>query len=138
MGASIENESRVVAGLRDLQEAIHDLAVMKGWWAHEMQLVPQSEETAYVRLTWEDRFTECCMNITGEVSELFEAYRANKLHEPCDKKETGLTCAEEELADIIIRTLDLASAMNVNIGEVILKKHEYNKSRSYRHGNKRA
>ncbi len=138
MGIALENESRVVAALRDLSEAIHDLAVAKGWWTKELKLTPQSGETAHVGLSWEDRFSECCMNITGEVSELYEAYRANKLDAPCDKKDTGLTCAEEELADIIIRTLDLASAMNVDIGEAILKKHEYNKSRSYRHGNKRA
>ena len=63
-------------------------------------------------------------NLHGEVSELWEAYRGGKLHEPCDKAEQMraagllvLTCAEEELADIIIRALDTARALNVDIGK---------------------
>ena len=42
-------------------------------------------------------------NLHGEVSEFWEAYRRGTLKNPCDKKGLDLTCAEEELADIIIR-----------------------------------
>lgn len=44
-------------------------------------------------------------NTHGELSELWEAHRKGQLHAPCDKTPT-LSCLEEEMADIIIRTLD--------------------------------
>lgn len=78
-----------------------------------------------------------CANLHGEVSEFWEAYRKNKLDQPCDK-DVDLTCAEEELADIIIRTLDVAMQMNINIEHAVRVKHEYNMQRSYLHGGKKA
>jgi NTP pyrophosphatase (non-canonical NTP hydrolase) len=82
-------------------------------------------------------------NLHCELSELFEAYRKSELNKLCDKsekmKELGLeplTCAEEEVADIIIRILDTAKSLNVNIAKAVKNKHEYNKTRSYRHGGK--
>lgn len=39
----------------------------------------------------------------------------------------------EELADIVIRTLDLAAGLNLNIGESIVNKIEKNKNRPFRH-----
>lgn len=40
----------------------------------------------------------------------------------------------EELADIVIRTLDLADYLGYPIGDVILKKMEKNRRRPYKHG----
>lgn len=84
-------------------------------------------------------------NEHGEVSELWEAFRAGKLHEPCDKVEKmrsmglpALTCAEEELADIIIRALDTSRALGIDIGRAITTKHLYNVSRPHLHGGKLA
>ena len=81
----------------------------------------------------------------GEVSELWEAWRADALYKPCDKadkmeKLTGvaLNCAEEELADIIIRALDTAATLNIDIAKAVKIKNEYNKSREHRHGGKLA
>jgi len=42
-----------------------------------------------------------------------------------------------ELADIIIRTLELAAALDIDIGEAIRRKMVWNSSRSFRHGDKR-
>lgn len=42
-----------------------------------------------------------------------------------------------ELADIVIRTIDLAHAVGIDsIGHIIQVKHEFNKTRSYKHGKK--
>lgn len=86
-----------------------------------------------------------CTNLTGEISELWEAYRKNELDKPCDKapkmRALGLpelTCAEEEIADILIRTLDTAEFWGLDISRAMKAKHLYNASRSFRHGNKRA
>ena len=89
------------------------------------------------------KFGDFVSNIHSEVSELWESYRRNTLNDPCDKaypmKELGftpLTCVEEELADILIRTLDMAHTLNIDIGNAVKVKSEYNKTRPYRNGGK--
>lgn len=42
-----------------------------------------------------------------------------------------------ELADVIIRVLDYCGYAGINIDAAISQKHEYNKSRPYRHGGKK-
>ena len=91
----------------------------------------------FLVLTIPHHFGEMCANIHGEVSELWEAYRNSKLASPCDKP-CGLTCAEEELADIVIRTMDLAVVMGISLGAAIKAKSDYNRTRPYRHGDKKA
>lgn len=49
------------------------------------------------------------------------------------KKPCGIP---SELADIVIRVLDTCVFYGIDIGKVIIQKHEYNKSRPYRHGGK--
>lgn len=117
--------------LSEIAEMVHDLAKEKGW--HD------SSET-------EDQFVErTTNNFHDEVSELHEAWRNNRLHAPCDKAATmealgirPLTCLEEEMADIIIRVLDSCVRLGVDIEHAVISKHEFNKSRSYRHGGKRS
>lgn len=41
---------------------------------------------------------------------------------------------KEELADIVIRTCDLAGGLNIDLEAEIIKKMEKNKSREYKHG----
>lgn len=84
-------------------------------------------------------------NIHGEVSELWESYRLHTMHKPCDKADKmkehrlePLTCGEEELADIFIRTLDTAQALDINLGRAVRIKHQFNQTRPYRHGGKAA
>lgn len=82
-------------------------------------------------------------NLVGETSELWEAFRKSTLDKPCDKTEgmealTGetLTNMEEEVADIVIRALDLAAKFGVDISKAVRVKHAYNRSRGFRHGGK--
>jgi NTP pyrophosphatase (non-canonical NTP hydrolase) len=84
-------------------------------------------------------------NLHGEVSELWEASRNSSLDKPCDKASKmiwsdmePLTCAAEELADVIIRTLDTCKALNVDIGRAVVGKLRYNRTRPHRHGGKLA
>lgn len=75
------------------------------------------------------------MLIVSEVTEAHEELRNN--HAPTDVyysdggKPEGFAT---ELADIIVRTLGLAAALNIDIGAVLSEKHAYNVTRPYKHG----
>lgn len=84
-------------------------------------------------------------NLHSETSELWEAWRKNELNSLCDKSEKmlqaglePLTCAEEEIADIIIRTLNTAARLKVNVAKAVLNKILFNRTRGYRAGGKLA
>lgn len=81
------------------------------------------------------------MNLHSEISELWEAWRENKLKTPCDKAarmSEPLTCIEEEIADILIRTLDTAHAFEVDIDRAVRIKMAFNATRGHRYGGKLA
>lgn len=71
--------------------------------------------------------------IHSEASELLEAYRHD--NPPCPKI-PQISSAEEEMADIIIRVLDMAYAYNFDIEKAVYLKHEYNVKRPMMHGKK--
>lgn len=120
-----------MTSLNSIADEVHELAQAKGWHS--------ASET-------EDAFVErACNNLHDEVSELHEAWRNNNLRAACDKAQqmealgiAPLTCLEEELADIVIRVLDNAKRLGVNIDRAVRSKHEFNKNRPIRHGGKRS
>jgi len=71
--------------------------------------------------------------IHSEVSEALESVRNSSQLAPCNKP-VPINQMEEELADIIIRCMDLAGYMNLNLPRAIILKHVYNKQRIYKHG----
>ena len=84
-------------------------------------------------------------NQHGEASEFWEAFRSGKLNAPCDKSPKmeamglpSITCAEEEIADEIIRALDKAEAHGVDVAKAVATKMTYNASRPHLHGGKKA
>jgi NTP pyrophosphatase (non-canonical NTP hydrolase) len=64
--------------------------------------------------------------ITSEVSEALEGFRG-------DDKENFT----EELADVMIRVLDCASGLGLDMDAAVRNKIEKNKTRGFRHGGKR-
>jgi len=64
--------------------------------------------------------------IHSEVSEALEAFLGD------DRNNFG-----EELADIIIRVLDCAPGLKIDIDECVRRKLEVNRQRGYRHGGKK-
>jgi len=96
---------------RDIDDFIkdcHAIAKVKGWWDEERN---DGELIALMH------------------SELSEALEAMRNH-------AGGDAIAEELADCCIRIFDYCGAKNIDLERTLLKKIEYNKTRSYRHGKK--
>jgi len=107
--------------LDTLSSAIHHTAVTKGFW------------NPITRMGDEDYFIFYCKQIAmihSEATEVLEALRKNK----------GQQEVVEELADIIIRVLDLYEGLVVHgevqdsLHETLLRKIEVNTSRPDLHG----
>lgn len=62
--------------------------------------------------------------IGSEVSEALAAHRKQRMEE-----------LPAELADIVIRTMDLAESLGINLALAIVNKNEANRARPYKHGN---
>ena len=101
--------------LNELSGYVHAMAKQKGWY--------DTKRTPLELL---------CL-IHSEVSECCEAFRAGN---PKNEKIDGFTDAEIELADIIIRVLDMSAFYGFDISGAIRAKVEYNATRPDRHGGK--
>jgi len=104
-------------GFARLQEEIHRVAVEHGWWERDRPV------------------GEVLMLAVTELAEAMEAYREGN---PQSEKVPGFSKMEEELADTIIRILDFAGGMNLDLDGALRAKMRYNETRPYRHGGKLA
>ena len=104
-------------------------------------LVKQSFSNALVK-GWHDTergVPELLCLIHSEISEALEEHRngrePNEIYFNSDKpdKPEGIPI---ELADAIIRIADFCGLHNIDLSEAIKVKHNYNKTRTYRHGQK--
>ncbi|NCB43269.1 MAG: hypothetical protein EOM59_11690 [Clostridia bacterium] len=110
--------------IKEWAKEIHENAKAHGWWEQERN------------------FGELLMLIVSEASEALEEYRnghpINETYYSTDKQgKPKMEGVPSELADIIIRVFDLCGHYGINIEKIIAEKHEYNKSRPYKHGGKR-
>jgi NTP pyrophosphatase (non-canonical NTP hydrolase) len=116
--------------LNELAAEIHKTALDHGWWSKPVK---------------EWNFAEDLMLIVSEASEALEDWRKGyevsvpgyeyvQSTEPLEYKPVGIP---SELADILIRVLDVSVAYGVDIQAAVSEKIAYNKTRSYRHGGKR-
>jgi NTP pyrophosphatase (non-canonical NTP hydrolase) len=105
-----------------VQATVHALAREKGWWANCVEITP-TDIAAKLAL------------IHSEVSEALECVRDGQIALTLrdDGKPEGLP---SELADIVIRVLDLAGGLGIDVEEAVVQKHGFNARRAYRHGGK--
>lgn len=121
--------------LADLQHEAHSTAKDKGWWDSPRGI------------------PECLALIHSEVSEALEDFRNGdmletmhypdgdeaSIHEaPIDLAKKGLKpCGfPSELADIVIRVMDLAGHLDISLQDMVELKMAYNATRPHRHGGK--
>lgn len=97
----------------DMQEKVHLNAVNKGWWESDRS---DGEIMALIH---------------SEISEALEAMRKDP--DMMDEKCPEFKNIEVELSDVIIRVMDYAGRKNLDIAGALLAKHEFNKTRPYKH-----
>ncbi len=98
-------------------EAIHKNAVDHGWWDEGRS------------------FGDIVVLCHSELSEAIEAFRNGETLVWDNKgKPDGVAV---EMADALIRILDWFGNQGISVEEVVAMKHEYNKSRPYKHGGKK-
>lgn len=107
-----------------------------GDWVHEIH-------KNAVQHGWYDgngakNFGELLMLVVTEVAEVMEEYRNGRLMKETYVNKNGKMCGiPSELADIVIRVMDICGYYNIDLEQAIAEKHEYNKSRPYKHGGKK-
>jgi len=110
--------------LRKWQKEVHANAKEKGWWLEGDDDV--------------NNIPEKLMLVVSEISEALEEYRNHKIPDGIymdhSTKPEGFGV---ELADAIIRILDLAEYLEIDMQECIEIKMDYNKRRALRHGGKK-
>lgn len=104
-----------------LQQQIHAIAKKKGFWDYDDEPTNLDPEIINSKL----------MLIVTEVAEACEALRIGD-YQLLGEWRNGTF--DDELADILIRVLDLAEAMQIDMQWQIEKKMEYNKNRGEKHG----
>lgn len=104
--------------ITELTDEIHSLAKDKGWW---------DEPTR--------SFGESISLIHSEISEALESWRKDEA--PVFYEGTKPDGWGVELADALIRILDLMASEGLDAEDIIWKKHLYNRTRAYRHGGKK-
>lgn len=104
--------------LWNIQKAVHRVSKEHGWWENSDHTVIPTK----------------LMLMVSELAEALEEYRDGRPpYYVIEGKPEGLGV---ELADCVIRILDLAEFLGLNMEDLVLEKHAYNKTRSFKHGGK--
>jgi len=104
------------------QDFIHANAYVHGWWDNFADADSDVQRTLIVE------------KVALTITELAEAIEALRKNNPRDEHLSQYTNFEVEIADAIIRLMDMAGALNIPLGQVITDKHAYNLNRPKRHG----
>jgi len=96
-----------------MQQRVYENAKAKGFWDNERNV------------------GEAIALMHSELSEALEGYRHGN---PASDKIPSFTSAEEEFADVVIRIMDFAGGLNLDVAGAIIEKTIYNAARQYKHG----
>lgn len=112
-------------GVSTLQAACHTSSYNAGWWQDLSTGVDFREEARKGTRLGKALVAEKLVLTHSEISEALEGYRKGLL----DDKLTHRPALEVELADAIIRIMDLAGALNLDMAGAIIEKMDYNAQR---------
>lgn len=118
----------IIVEMNYLTKEIHKNAKKKGFWKNYQQLQqmkPLLKKEMYLSFYYSFVSQQLAL-IGSEVSEAVEYLRHND-------SDTLSPFFKEELADIIIRTIDLAEGLDIDIIKEITEKHQKNLKRPKMH-----
>lgn len=119
-GREITSRGFLVHDINDLVYTCHNDQVDAGWW-HEV--IPAMNGT---NVPLQRNFGELIALIHSELSEALEGDRKDLM----DDKLPQFKMAHVELGDALIRICDLAGAMGVDLGTIVVAKLAYNRQRA--------
>ena len=133
--------------IQELTKEIHQNAVEHGWWDEDRSFgdivaLCHSELSEALEEHRNDKPMCYFTKLRYVLPEVIEAFDPNKVF----MDETDMTLRDKdskpegiatEMADCIIRILDWAGKEGIDMESIIESKHQYNKTRPYRHGNKK-
>lgn len=108
--------------LHVLQESIHNDNIEAGWWKDLSSGIDLADEARKGTRLGKAIVAEKLCLIHSEVSEAMEGARKNLQ----DDKLPHRKMIEVELADALIRILDLAGALDLDIAEAVAEKRAFN------------
>lgn len=111
--------------IKKLQQEVHDSNAVAGWWTDLTSGLNLVEEARNGTRLGKAIVAEKLCLIHSEVSEAMEGARKNLP----DDKLPHRPMLEVELADAVIRILDLCGALNLDLDGAIKEKREYNAKR---------
>jgi len=117
--------------LDTLTQTIGDTNYQNGWHDRWFKTIHEGDPDGI-----RDHVVSKLALITTEVAEAIEVIRDGRKFADTwydGDKPQGLT---SELADIVIRTLDLANMLNLDITSMVREKTEFNATRGHKHGGK--
>jgi len=104
-------------GLLQARDLCHGLAHRSGWWTDLGTDLPIDPEAV---------FAEKLLLVHGEISEAMEGHRKSLPDDHLPHRHS----LEVELADAMIRILDLAGAMDLDLAGALIEKLAYNQERA--------
>lgn len=112
-------------GVSTLQEACHTASYNAGWWQDLSTGTDFREEVRTGTRLGKALVAEKLVLVHSEISEALEGYRKGLM----DDKLPHRPALEVELADAIIRIMDLAGALNLDMAGAIIEKQAFNAQR---------
>lgn len=134
---TIENREQIIASFNDLGKQLFEQNKRANWW-DDLGAINKVAQDAELKSRLDAIFKKDfvaffimllkCQKLAlihSEISEAMEGLRKNLQ----DDHLTNFDMFSTEIADVIIRSLDLASAFKYPIADIIVQKIEYNATR---------
>jgi hypothetical protein len=146
--AVVVKEQLFVDAFTEMQRTVYETAIEKGWYSNANKELakkiidePGSENLSIEIYSLLVSIANQPVRNNGELialghSELSEALEGLRHGNPPDDKIPEFSNAEAELADLVIRAMDMAQANGWNLAAAVVAKAKFNKSRPHKHGGK--
>lgn len=108
-----------MSSIQEVQKMIHENAMNHGWWESE-------REFGTLIALWHFELSEA-------LEEIRKGHGINETYYTDSGKMVGVP---SELADVVIRVMDICEHYGINLESTILEKYEYNKNRPFKYGNR--